>query len=229
MAEQRVRSDEDIKRDIIDELFWDERVDASNINVEVREGVVTLSGTVPNYLARKAAYRDTWLIRDVFDVENMIAVTYPDTIEVPNDADLRDMSRSTLVWNADINSKDIDVRVTNGEVVLTGTVDAFWKKWKAEELVSEVRGVIDVQNELAIVPTKSRLDKEIAEDIESALRRSLYVDSESVNVVVENGKVKLTGRVSAWYDRLKAEEIASHTAGVTDMDNKLTVQGKDAD
>lgn len=225
MVETRVRADEDIKRDIVEELYWDERVNAADINVEVLDGVVTLSGSVPTYVARNAATNDAWAIRDVLDVENLITVTFPAGFEVPTDADLQGMARNTLVWNADIHSADIDVRVTNGVVTLTGTVDAYWKKWKAESLVAEVKGVIDVQNELAIVPTESLLDKEIAEDVENALRRNLYVNSEDVIVKLEHGKVTLTGNVPTWYARLKAGEAASYTAGVIEVDNQLAVSG----
>jgi len=224
MMERSVRADENIKRDIVEELYWDERVNAAEINVEVLDGIVTLSGSVPTYISRSAAINDTWGIKDVLDVEDRINVIFPPTFEIPADAEINEMVRSTLIWNADIHSDNIDARVTNGVVTMTGTVDKYWKKWKAESLVAEVKGVVDVQNELAIVPTDNLLDKDIAEDVENALRRNLYVNSEDVIVKVERGKVTLTGASPTWHSRQKAAEVASHTAGVTEVENRLSIR-----
>lgn len=56
------RTEEQIKRDVVDQLFWDIRVDASDVTVEVSNGTVTLRGTVPTYLAAKAAIDDSWCV-----------------------------------------------------------------------------------------------------------------------------------------------------------------------
>jgi osmotically-inducible protein OsmY len=218
-----IRSDEAIKRDIVDELFWDERVNAADINVEVKNGGVTLSGSVPTYTSRDAAYNAAWSISGVMSVQNLITVSFPAAFEAPDDSEIQARANDALVWNADIHSEDIEISVRNGVVTLNGIVDAYWKKWKAESLVSEVRGVMDIQNELAIVPTKSLQDKEIAKNIEGALMRDLYVDSVKVVIRVEGGVVTLTGRVFSWDARRRAEEIARYTAGVVEVDNKLSI------
>jgi osmotically-inducible protein OsmY len=218
-----LRTDEDIKRDLVDEMYWDYKVDASDIKIEVSDGRVTLTGTVPSYSARNAASTATWGIDGVTEVINLLTVEFPPALTVPADTDLKTRVENSLTWNPDIYSVDIDVRVTDGVVRLEGTVDSYWKRWKAEDIISDLSGVIDVENHLAVVPSESFVDKDIAEDIESALERNIYVDAEQVTVKVENGKVTLTGTVPSYFARGKAYDAAAFTPGVIEVDNNLVV------
>lgn len=191
-----IRTDQEIKRDLIDELYWDYRVDASDVKAEVSDGKVTLTGTVPSYSARSAAAAAAWGIDGVGGVTNLLTVRFPPTYVVPTDAEIKTSAERTLAWNPDVYSADIDVTVSGGVVRLEGTADAYWKRWKAEDLISNLSGVVDVENHLTVVPSGSFLDKDIAKDIEAALERNQYVDAEKVTVKVGDGEVTLTGTVS---------------------------------
>jgi osmotically-inducible protein OsmY len=218
-----IRTDEQIKKDIVEELYQDYRVDASDVKVEVASGRVTLTGTVPAYTAREAATAATWGIVGVKDVANLLSVRFPATFDVPSDAQIKSDAERRLTWNPDVYSVDIDVSVTGGVVTLEGTVDAYWKRWKAENLASQVRGVIDVENHLAVVPGASFVDKDIATDIETALDRSVYIDAEEVTVKVNEGRVTLSGSVPTYYARARAYEAAMHKPGVVAVDNNVVV------
>lgn len=74
LAEPGVRSDEDIKRDVKDALFWDTWVDSTRVNVDAQDGVVTLSGTVASPVEKRAAGDDAWDIPGVVDVVNNLSV-----------------------------------------------------------------------------------------------------------------------------------------------------------
>lgn len=217
------RKDETIKKEVVDQLYWDNRVDADDVTVHVDNGVVTLKGTVPTHGARSSAVTDTWMIDGVTSVEDQIDVELAPTVEIPTDAEIRNNIQNILSWNTDIDVMDIDVSVEGGVVTLEGTVDEYWKKWKAVELVSDVSGVIDVLDEMTVVPTGSFIDKDIAETINDALDRNLYIDSEDITVEVEHGNVTLTGVVPTNFVRSKAGDIASYTAGVIDVHNNLVV------
>jgi len=121
------------------------------------------------------------------------------------------------------HSLDILVNVTAGIIKLEGTVDSYWKRWKAEDLISDLRGVIDVENHLAVVPTDEFIDKEIAKDIEDALKRNTYVNAENITVKVSDGEVLLTGTVPTYYAHNKAYSAAAFTPGVKDIDNKVLI------
>jgi osmotically-inducible protein OsmY len=218
-----IRTDEQTKKDIVDQLYWDYRVDASGVQVEVSDGKVTLKGNVPSYSARDAAATNAWEIAGVKSVTNLLAVQFPSTLSVPTDEEIEDSAKITLAWNPDVYSVDIEVSVTGGLVKLEGTVDAYWKKWRAEKLVSDLRGVRGVENHLSVVLTASRVDKEIAGDIEAALDRSLYIHAEDVTVAVEYGKVRLSGSVPTYYARERATQTAANTLGVIDVENDIVV------
>lgn len=218
-----IRPSEKIKKDVVDELYWDASVDASNVKVTVTGSEVTLEGTVPNFATRYDAAVDAWGIEGVKKVNNNLTVRFPTTFTAPTDAEIERNAKSTLMWKPDIYSPDINVSVKNGTVVLEGTVDMYWKRWKAENLLSDLIGVKEIKNHLAVVPGDGFIDKNIAADIENALKRSLYVNAEDVAVKVNDGKVTLSGTVPTYYSRMKAFDAAINTAGVTDVNNYIVV------
>ena len=186
-------------------------------------GEVTLTGAVSNLTARNAATADAWEIAGVKRVLNLLTVRFPPAFAVPSDETIEDSVQVTLSCHPDVYSEAIDVSVTGGVVTLEGTVNAYWKRWKAENLVSDLSGVRDIENRLTVVPTESRLDQQVAEEIEAALVRNLHIDPDRVTVKVENGRVRLTGSVETYYGRARAYEAAANTAGVIEIDNDVVV------
>jgi len=215
------RTDENIKKDVVDQLYWDNRVNAADVKVEVFDGIVTLSGTVTTTNARYSAASDSWMIAGVTNVENNLQVIYETDKKTPTDPEIKSQAENTLLWNEDIDSTGVEVSINQGVVTLNGTVDSYWKKWLAERIVYRNFGVLSVENHLTIVPTQSILDQDIAEDIEHALKRNFYVDAEEVSVKVDRGVVTLMGEVSTTIARNQAEDVAMYTAGVMDVDNQI--------
>lgn len=214
---------EKIKKDIIDQLSWDGRVDAADIQVEVLDkGRVRLSGTVPTYMALLAAAEDVRAVAGVTDVQNDIIVKYqPERVRF--DEDITNDILDILGFDPDIDILNIDVTVRNGMVTLQGNVDNYWKKIKAEELVGNVRGVTELIDKLAIVPTETYADTRIADDVVAALDRNISVDVKTINVKVENGVVTLSGTVPSWTARYAARDTARYTAGVKDVRDELAI------
>jgi osmotically-inducible protein OsmY len=217
------RSSEEIKKEIVDQLYWDNRVDASEVTVDVHDGVVTLGGKVPTYSARTAAVSDARIIPGVVTIENNIRVEYPPTFTTPADSEIQSNIENVLRWNPDIDSSDIIISVDNGWVTLEGSVEAFWKKVRAEDIASDVTGVLGVTNKLSVVPTKDVVDEAIADDIVDALDRNTDINIEDIDVEVENGMVTLSGIVPTWTERLRAYEAALYTDGVLNIHDELTV------
>ena len=217
------RVDEDIKVDVVDQLYWDDRVDANNVTVEVNANIVTLRGTVPTYLARASANEDAWAVDGVISVLNEIEVTHPPSYSAPSDDDIRADAEQRLALDASIDITDLIVSVEVGIVTLEGSVDALWKKLYAEDLVAYLPGVLAVDNKLAIVPTKDFVDQDIASDITAALERNALVDPEQVNVEVANGAVSLAGTVDSWAARKAAERAAILTPGVREVKNDVII------
>lgn len=219
------RMDELIKKDVIDQMVRDVRVDASSISVEVSNGTVTLSGEVPTYYSRTCAYEDTQGISGVLDVINQLIVKYPSTKTVPTDSEIEFSLKSRLLADPDIDLIDLELIVSEGMVTLRGTVDAYWKKIRAENLAETQPGVVLIENHIAVVPSGDFMDKSIAEDIVYSLEAKAAVNADDVNVKVRDGEVTLTGTVPNWSARLAAFDAAFYTAGVSKVDNLVAVTG----
>jgi len=214
--------DEQVKKDVVDQLYWDTSVDASKTKVEVADGKVTLSGTVSSYPARRAAHTDALVVPGVTSVDNQLVVELPPALPLPDD-ELEERIVRVLEWSTGVEPEDTRVSVNGGWVTLEGSVDAYWKKAGAEELVSDLIGVVTVANQLAVVPTESVVDKAIADDVVSALERNAAVDARSINVEVENGVVILSGVVPNASAVREALGSARYTAGALDVVNKLRI------
>lgn len=216
--------DEELQAKVIEKLHWDDRVNAADVGVTVDHTKVTLRGTVPSYRAKSIAEKDTKEIPGISEVINHLQVQYPSTIPVPIDEEIASNVANALSWDPDIDANKIDVSVIGGLLTLRGTVDAYWKKFQAQDIAYAITGVIDIINELAVVPTKIPEDEEIARTIENALERNPFVEAEDVNVVVENGRVTLTGFVPNWGAWRAAHKAASYTKGVVKVVDGLAIR-----
>jgi osmotically-inducible protein OsmY len=55
-----------------------------------------------------------------------------------------------MMLDPDLDASDIEVLVSNGEVILEGSVESRWAKRLAEDIAFSVSGVRDVQNRLRV-------------------------------------------------------------------------------
>lgn len=216
-------SKEELKKNITDQLFWDARVDASDISVNFFDSTVVLTGTAPTYLARKAAEEDVWAIPGVSSVQNDIKVYSPALHKLPSDTEIKNILHSMLQWNPDIDSSDILINVENGVVTLDGSVPGFWQKVRIEEIATEIDGVTFLHNRLTVVPTKHYVDELIARDIAAALDRSADINVNTIDVQVSDGRVILSGNVKSYIAFKAAGNCAKFTDGVIEVINNLTI------
>jgi osmotically-inducible protein OsmY len=219
-----IRTDEQIKTDIVNTMRWDTSVDASDVKVEVDDSVVTLSGTAPTYGASSAAFYDAYFTRGVTRVESQLKVRLAPTQEVPTEGQIKDMVQNVLRWSADIDASGIEITVEGGEVTLKGNVPLYTQRAQAEQQVSGIHGVMGIKNELVVVPTQQIGDQLVAEDLTAALERSFILDPTKVQVKVANGVVTLVGEVATSFASWRAEKMAHATLGVRDVRNYLKVK-----
>src|SRR5262245_45970423 len=93
------RADDKIEGDVRDEMYWDGRVDEREIAVVVRDGVVTLRGTVGTFAQKHAAKSAARRVAGVVDVDNELDVRILD-VHSREDAELRGQVLQALSWNA---------------------------------------------------------------------------------------------------------------------------------
>jgi osmotically-inducible protein OsmY len=222
-----MRTDERIKTDVVDQMYWDSRIDASNITIEVDSGQVKLNGNVPTFTAKQAAYDDAWVVSGVTTVENDLEVEPSQTkVEVPSDEQIQANIKNTFQWNPDLAAYKVDVTVKNGWAELSGTVDAYWKKVQAESDALSVNGVLGVTNNVAVVPTEKITDESIAEDVVNALERNLEINADNVDVTVRDGTVRLDGTVTTLSAKSAANNAALYTRGVVAVEDNLVVSSQ---
>lgn len=216
-------TDEQIKKNIIDQLYWDTRVDASNIKVEVSDRNAVLTGTVPSYGTRQAAETDAFIIEEVVSVKNDLQVKFETGVTIPTDESLVSSIETLLEWHPNIDSTDIMISADRGHVTIEGSVKTYWEKIDTEDLVATLSGIVGITNLLTVVPSETVDDQLIADDIISALDRNAMTDAGSIDVKAENGVVTFTGTVVSPAAFRAASTIAWYTRGVRDVQNDLVV------
>ncbi|MBD3187442.1 BON domain-containing protein [Candidatus Bathyarchaeota archaeon] len=216
------RADESIKKDIVDELYWDGRVDASNVEVTVDDGKVNLSGHVPTRVSRFLVFEDTWSVKGTRAVKNDIKVKLPEGAKKPTDEEVKHRIEEFLSWEHGLN-EDVNVKVRDSIVTLSGTVGSYWQKDAAEDATNKVNGVLDVENLISIAPTDNLVDEVIAEGIVNAMDRNVDVDAEDIDVKVEQGKVTLGGSIPSYWAWRAAIRAVSNANGVVELEDHLVI------
>lgn len=218
-----MRSDEKIKKDIVEQMTWDGRIDASGVSVQVEDGKVILEGSVPWPEGKRAASDDAWQVEGVWSVDNRMEIEFPASFQPPTDEEVRKGVERSLSLSLALENQVVDVRVSRGLVTLEGTVDAYWKKVHARNKALEVPGVDRVKNKLAVVPSEDLTDEIIAQQIMDAIDRNRNVSASAVTVTVSEGEVSLTGTVPSREARTAAHNSALYTSGVMEVEDRLVV------
>ena len=213
--------DRQLQEAVLAEFLWEPSITAAHIGVAATDGVVTLTGHVPNYLEKHAAEKAAARVKGVRAVAQELEVRLPFPTE-RSDEDIAHAAIDRLAWEVTVPRDAIKVRVDKGWVTLTGEVEWHYQKDAAERMIRGLHGVIGVSNQATI---KTRVNiTDIGHDIGIALHRS-WVDPKTVNVSADGGKVKLTGTVHTLRDRFAAGSTAWGSPGTTDVENDLIVVG----
>jgi len=223
-----MKSDKEIKQAIKEAFFYDPRISPFKLAVSVENGVVALNGQVNNLKAKRVAEQDAnntvgvWLVRNHIKVRPDIG---PHSSPKPDvDAELAKKIRLALLRNPYTHQHEIGVTVNNHLVMLDGTVNSNLAKTKAEDVVSAVRGVAAVTNNLRVMKTWTPKDDwEIKKNIEDELWWSPFVDEDDVAITVTDGTVTLIGVVDSLRERRVATENA-YEGGAKHVRNELKVR-----
>jgi osmotically-inducible protein OsmY len=194
-------TDQAVADAVSDELFSDFAVTGETIDVFVADGVVTLTGTANNLLAKERATRIASAVKGVVSVVNSITVVPPIT---RSDAQIRDDVKTALLTDPATDSYEATVSVENGHVTLSGEVDSLAERMLTERVAKGVRGVTAVTNNIAVDYRQQRPDKEIRTDIVQRLKWNALIDHVLIDVAVNNGGVDLAGTVGSAAEKNRA-------------------------
>lgn len=217
-----MRTDAEIKQEIVDELEWEARLHGLNIFVDVNHGQVTLNGTVTSYPKKMDAERAVRSVEGVRGVDNELEVKIA-AIDRRSDEEIRHAIENAITWNSPIDENKIKVTVREGKVLLEGNVNWEYQRSKARLLAGDILGVTDVTNLLNVEPDVPA-PSEVLQKIIEAYRRHYYLDPDKIKVEVLGSKVILSGEVHTLAEKYAAQNIAWSARGITEVQNNLEVQ-----
>jgi osmotically-inducible protein OsmY len=211
LQEISMKSDQELKHDVEQELLWDPALDARNVTVAVLNRVVTLEGSVGSCAQKLVLQKAVQRVAGSRAVELDLVVRAPFP-QRHSDEDLAAAILSALQWQEGLPANAIHVLVEHGCVTLTGTVEYGYQRQAAEVLVTRMRGVVDLANqiEVRVDPLVADVSRQIAE----ALQRRSRHESAGISVDVHDGVVRLTGTVDSLLDKRVACGVAWGTKGV---------------
>lgn len=125
----------------------DSRVDVSEIQVTVEDGVVYLSGTVDSAAERRAAREDLLAAPEVGQVVDDLKLR--NYIE-RTDEELREAVKRALIRDIDVDPRRIEIQASRGAVILGGLVPSYAQKAEAESVAWWTSGVVEVTNRLEV-------------------------------------------------------------------------------
>jgi hyperosmotically inducible protein len=201
--------------------------DIRGVEVSVKDAAVTLRGTVPNLWAKNEAIEQARKADDVRSVVSDLTIARGESDAAVAEQIAQRVRRYVFYSIFD----DVDATVSGGAVTLTGRVTMPYKAEAIAELASRVNGVQIVKNELRTLPENS-----FDSQLRYAIARQLYGDplfweygfqvNPPIHIIVEHGRVTLTGFVRSEVERLKAESIVRGVFGVMSTENTLQLEGQ---
>lgn len=216
-----MKTDYEIKEDVLSELLWQPNIDETKIGVIVEKGVVTLSGVVDSYSKKLAAEKAVKNVKGVKAVALDIDVKYG-TEYKKTDKEIAKAVVNALTWNNSIPEDKITVKVEDGWVYLSGNLNFAYQKDAAKKAVDNLLGVKGVVSSIKIKQTTEPTN--IKDRIAKAFERSAEVNAKNITVSVDGHTVTLHGTVNSIAEKDEAQKAAYMAPGVYEVKNELTVQ-----
>lgn len=215
-----MKSDVQIQKDVIAQLGWEPEVDAAEIGVSVKNGVVTLTGIVNTYGKKIAAENAAKRVAGVTAIAEEIQVGVSPAFR-RTDTEIAEEILNVLKWHAAVDESKIKARVEDGIVTLEGQVDWDYQRKSAKSAIENLAGVRMINSFITVKPVTAPAD--IKRRISDAFRRSAAIDADKVFVEIIGNKAVLRGKVHSLKEKEDASVATWAAPGVTEVDNHLEI------
>lgn len=216
-----MKTNAQLQEDVQDAIKWQPLLNAAEIGVTAKDGVVSLTGVVDSYAKKTEAEDAAKNVGGVTALVENIQIKFPNSYS-KTDAEIAKEVLTALKARWELADEKVMVKVENGWVTLTGEVNWNYQKEAAKDAIKSLLGVTGVSNNTTI---KSNSMEAIEKaDIESALNRSWAFDDSDISVKVSGHRATLTGTVDSLYQKDEAGRIAWNAPGVWSVDNELIVE-----
>jgi osmotically-inducible protein OsmY len=216
-----MKTDQQLQRDVLDELKFEPSIREAEIGVSAKGGVVTLTGFVDSYAEKFSAERTAERLEGVKAVADEIKVKLPGTHQ-RSDTDIGHAVVNALRWDIQVPDDRIKATIEDGWIALEGDVEWQYQKWAAEGAVRNLTGVKGVTNLIAVKPKKAST-YEVGQKIKDSMRRHAERDADRITIEAKDGRVTLRGTVSSFAERQDAERAAWQALGVTNVEDLIAV------
>jgi osmotically-inducible protein OsmY len=215
-----MKTDAQLQQDVLQELSWEPSVNAANIGVEVNNGLVMLAGHVDTFAEK---WRAEEAVQRVYGVKALAA-----NIDVKlltraerTDDDIAKSAENVVRWSNDLHNNSVKIMVENGWVTLTGFVKWAFQKRNIGYALSNLMGVMGLNNQLAVEPRVK--GEAVKKDIEQVLKRRAVDGMKYVAIRVKGTEVTLSGYVGSWREREVVSHSAWNTLGVKSVINQIKI------
>ena len=215
-----MKTNSELQKDVQDAIKWEPLLNAAEIGVTVKDGVVSLTGIVDCYAKKIEAENAAKKVVGVKALVENIKIKFPNSW-LKTDAEVANEVLAALNSNLMIPDERLKVSVEEGWVTLEGNLPWNYQRVAAKNAVHLLMGVKGVTNNIKIKSERRDAIEQI--DVENALARSLSLDARDIKVEVKGTTVTLMGTVNSWYHKEEAARIAWNTPGIWFVNNELAV------
>lgn len=216
-----MKTDAQIKQDVLDELVFQPIIDETQIGVMVEDGIVTLTGLVDSFPKKIAAEKAAKSVAGVKALAEDIVVKYGSAYK-KTDQEIAKAAVNALEWTASVPKEKVMVKVDNGYVYLTGELPWAYQRNAAKRTLQNLVGVKGIINNIKIGLKVE--PHNIEEQITKALERSADLEAKGIRVQIDGHTVQLKGRVHSIREKELAEKAAYKAPGVLNVENDIVVQ-----
>ncbi len=217
-----MKTNEELQKDVQDAIKYEPLLNAAEIGVIAKDGVVTLTGIVNIYGKKTEAESAAKNIAGVISVIDKIEVKLDSSLN-KSDNEIATEVLNDLKWRQ-VPLDKVKVNVKDGWITLEGKLQWNYQWEIAKNAINYITGVKGLTNNISIeLETPVEIEKRA---IERALARSSFIVSKDIHVNITGSRVILTGVVNSIPQKDEAERIVWNAPGVWNLDNELLVEYK---